>query len=54
MKLLAQEERYQECLDYLYSHKNLFKFMNDYYIEYSCKIRLSIKDNTNGNPVYVY
>lgn len=54
MRLLAQEERYQECLDYLYSHKNLFKFMNDYYIESFCKSRLGIKDNSNGYPGYIY
>lgn len=55
IKLLAQEERYQECLDYLYSHENSFKFKNDYYyIESFCKSRLGIKDNSNGYPGYIY
>ena len=55
IKLLAQEERYQDCLDYLYSHENLFKVNNDYYyIESFCKSRLGIKNASNGYPGYIY
>lgn len=55
IKLLAQEERYQDCLDYLYSHENLFKVNNDYYyIESFCKSRLGIQSANNGYPGYIY
>lgn len=55
IKLLAQEEKYQECLDYLYSHDNLFNVENDYlYIEAFCKSRLGMDNVSNGYPGYVY
>lgn len=55
IKLLAQEEKYQECLDYLYSHENLFKVQNDYYyIEAFCKKKLGLDNIGNGYPGYIY
>lgn len=55
IKLLAQEGRYQECLDYLHSHDNLFKVEDDYiYIESFCKSRLGLEEASNGYPGYIY
>lgn len=55
VKLLVQEEKYQECLDYLYSNNNLFNFKNDYlYVEAFCRERLGLKNKSNGYPGYVY
>lgn len=55
VKLLLQEERYEECLDYINSNDNLFHFKNEIdYVSAFCKKQLEIPIIGRTNRGYIY
>lgn len=55
IKLLLQEGKYEECLNYLYYNENLFHNKNDYlYVEGFCRSKLDENDKGNGYKGYIY
>ncbi len=55
VKLLIQEEKYQECLDYIYNNKPLFHNESDfYYVEAFCKKKLGQIISGNNYTGYSY